>query len=1375
MIKPSNATSSPGGHFDSPNWNDQSSQRYANLYNSISVNSTFTSKYSDDLVTNLLKQNSTEITHLYNLIDTETLQRLSDFECTLLPNVFNAKLVCKKGIYDIHNRELQGIHLLGHYFTREFIETSISVANTAKWALFIDGRYETVLPSLGLTDVKGSPYVPNMAMPYTLFNRTVTNYYQLKKKNKDEFIADIIICMQQACIHANVNYAQISNWLTLGSNLLLQEIIRRRPRHIHDEVKEFLGELMTGKPVSWWTNYKLLKHNIDKLSLMNHLLNVNVVKFTAISGLSSILWGKLYGCSSQIVNLFGWALNKTSLTNDKITQRVIHTPKFAGQLLSNLTGRLLSPETKLKWFYRTIVHRTIVKTPVEVPVTTFSTYLTKTLKFLTNCSKFTFWLGTTACIFGGLIYIHKFLRGEFAYLNTRVGRTFTPPNHIGGGQVGLVIKGDENNNYNGISRDDTLFTYSPITGDPVSANLDGVDRISPFFHEQQMVNGPVAHRDPNSSQNINNHVNLFPIVPPLPNNTIVPISQSAPPVAIDGVISNPPPNPPLDQLPIVSGPPPNNGPRIPPMHRQNQSDLVEEEFEVKGDANDPTQFICFNVTPSEPHFKHFTVYFHHSSTCLTLHKSMRRKCKIRDGKDDIFIHVGPKIIPVNGSLTLGAALGYRTHPGMGMSLHIRRGGGAPIRYKWRFNKFTRTVKYVQAYDGDKLIEFSLPEQEEGKIEPPVTEMSREDLLNRMIMTRKLRIRGVGMPDATIDFKYVKDTHTIPYKPEEPAEPELFRSDPEFAYYCDSIAMSCPLVGTTTVMKKTSHVGFARHPQNKQKPVTTIQQIMPMLRTIICLHEQTGFNLYESFQQRQGLDNQAKLSLLQWGDFMSFTFKYIWPTLPRVGKVIDFDTWISTRKHFSQAKIDKYKDAARRAELDPELVTTNEKYLIKEGFVKRELMMKGVKAPARTINARKTELQVICAPICSTIQSAIKAAWNNSDLPGYISHNTSVKLPKAQDVIIYTSGMDRNQIGDCVKTAIDAYSGKYWAIATDAKKFDASQHQYSLLAEGFDLGYMLRDDGDAQRMHEITAYGASRWKSRGISHYDNSVTEASFLATRSSGDPHTTLMNSVLTVKINLYLLFKAFGEVVFKHMKIFVCGDDCLIIMKRKYKVTEEIFKVSEKLGYKLEFAMSDNVVDLDYCSSFFLPVLGKMKGRKGIKTTYYLMPKLGNMLSKSALIYRNYCMEDKCKYAAEKLSGLINEIYMFDGLYKFFHRMKYSYDNRSEGRKLRDRVESRFLFSSRKVRLNENSYYALSRRYNTTILDFNNFEDYMKDLDWNVKYIDHPVADLINQKDLPQYSNEDWEDFRTFREYGVLEVPHRTEPYKWVIVSNKIVDLSKY
>jgi hypothetical protein len=174
-----------------------------------------------------------------------------------------------------------------------------------------------------------------MAMPYTLFNRTVTNYYQLKKKNKDEFIADIIICMQQACIHANVNYAQISNWLTLGSNLLLQEIIRRRPRHIHDEVKEFLGELMTGKPVSWWTNYKLLKHNIDKLSLMNHLLNVNVVKFTAISGLSSILWGKLYGCSSQIVNLFGWALNKTSLTNDKITQRVIHTPKFAGQLLSN--------------------------------------------------------------------------------------------------------------------------------------------------------------------------------------------------------------------------------------------------------------------------------------------------------------------------------------------------------------------------------------------------------------------------------------------------------------------------------------------------------------------------------------------------------------------------------------------------------------------------------------------------------------------------------------------------------------------------------------------------------------------------------------------------------------------------------------------------------------------------------------------------------------------------------------------------------------------------------------------------------------------------------------------------------------------------------
>jgi hypothetical protein len=455
-------------------------------------------------------------------------------------------------------------------------------------------------------------------------------------------------------------------------------------------------------------------------------------------------------------------------------------------------------------------------------------------------------------------------------------------------------------------------------------------------------------------------------------------------------------------------------------------------------------------------------------------------------------------------------------------------------------------------------------------------------------------------------------------------------------------------------------------------------------------------------------------------------------------MIPFNEWIETRHHFSEAKKNAYRLAFETASLNPVATLKNKSLLTKKTFTKAELMFKPVSAPARTICARREEVQCLLAPIIDAMTKAIKHAWLNKFNPHYVG-----RCP-TQDTIIYTSGLDRSQVGQIVSNIVA--EGDYHFIASDFSKYDSSQVPEIIRMEMCYYRHLLEGHPLETNLMDIhVKYGAGRWKTIARSWKDGGLVKSSVVGTRSSGDPQTTLCNTILTANLLLYAYVSTYGpEVIEKGLKILVCGDDSFAFLPKCYKYNQSVFDPLKRLGFKLTVEDSEYISELEYCSSFFC----RMSDLNLSKTTYYMLPKLGNLLSKSALSVRNYGFRRQCAYACSKARGILNELYMFFGFRRFYSQLVHEFDHFSVGVTC-DKIKERFIKTAHKVYVCDETFKDLSFRYGKHPSDISDWIDNFSNFSHDSSDLVDEISKAISFKDLPHYTDEDWREFGEFSQYG--------------------------
>jgi len=340
----------------------------------------------------------------------------------------------------------------------------------------------------------------------------------------------------------------------------------------------------------------------------------------------------------------------------------------------------------------------------------------------------------------------------------------------------------------------------------------------------------------------------------------------------------------------------------------------------------------------------------------------------------------------------------------------------------------------------------------------------------------------------------------------------------------------------------------------------------------------------------------------WNEFIALKARILCPTpKPNVNWLKDYRSLILDKfdeifPHCRKIKSVSFEEYLRRSNatrtvkmvlantkvrLDSEGITEDsiltqkqlEKWTMRKCFVKIEnacyLTPVGRKNKApRLISGAQPEFIVLVGPWIMAVQDAVKRAWN-------------IRNP-----ICFSSGLNGEQIG---KWASKSELPK--KLEDDIGKFDASCNEHLLKSEAIMFDKFGAPTATSQLIHSnVNTRGKTRF---GISF--------SRKGGRKSGDPYTSLGNSIINALIHVVSFMKSrnysFKEAM-SNLRMLVQGDDNVL-----FHTGPEIDwkKCLRNFGFEAEGLYKDNLFKLGFCSGIFLPV------DKGV----ILSPKPGKVLMK--------------------------------------------------------------------------------------------------------------------------------------------------------------------
>jgi hypothetical protein len=92
-------------------------------------------------------------------------------------------------------------------------------------------------------------------------------------------------------------------------------------------------------------------------------------------------------------------------------------------------------------------------------------------------------------------------------------------------------------------------------------------------------------------------------------------------------------------------------------------------------------------------------------------------------------------------------------------------------------------------------------------------------------------------------------------------------------------------------------------------------------------------------------------------------------------------------------------------------------------------------------------------------------------------------------------------------------------------------------------------------------------------------------TRFSGANNTACGNTLISLLVDLYILFIL--KQPKQHFAVFGTGDDVFgLIYGAGQLDTKAVNQIGTELGFKIEACIKNNIIDVEYCSSRFIPIL---------------------------------------------------------------------------------------------------------------------------------------------------------------------------------------------
>jgi hypothetical protein len=464
----------------------------------------------------------------------------------------------------------------------------------------------------------------------------------------------------------------------------------------------------------------------------------------------------------------------------------------------------------------------------------------------------------------------------------------------------------------------------------------------------------------------------------------------------------------------------------------------------------------------------------------------------------------------------------------------------------------------------------------------------------------------------------------------------------------------------------------------------LHAVLPTIKTKLCFPEKNANNLAAAVTSRQmkSSDSAASVDKTQ-------CIQLIIDHISRIEFqecLIDpkFNDWLQSHQHWP---------AYKKAFYDLMFNGWPDNSSNRQGMLKGENVLTEREKAARLICMSNVRFQATYGPLIQKMTKTLK------------DHTKD-------DVVSIVCGLNRLEYGHYVEECIEEHNDDIEYCTGDFSKFDSTIT--SGLMEIERIVYKKICPSHSQEIDDFINRNQKDFKLFAADFSVNAIFNVP--CSRASGDPNTTLGNSLINWAIWKYLVHKS--EI--KIHKILVCGDDVLIMAPRgnvaKLKAYLHKHACFAKIGMKLE--LSSTVTDYwqaEFLSSFFLAgdvriteqtKSPKVKGHYSTTTRerIILVPKLGRIFSKIGVTHKTWNKAaGLTEIKKEKTTALKDVCWFLPAIMSNCSR--YLKDNGRLSNRAKQRLLNEiFLKKGGHFTASNKTTYQLCLRYDVTINDINKF-----------------------------------------------------------------------
>jgi hypothetical protein len=228
------------------------------------------------------------------------------------------------------------------------------------------------------------------------------------------------------------------------------------------------------------------------------------------------------------------------------------------------------------------------------------------------------------------------------------------------------------------------------------------------------------------------------------------------------------------------------------------------------------------------------------------------------------------------------------------------------------------------------------------------------------------------------------------------------------------------------------------------------------------------------------------------------------------------------------------------------------------FVKRELVPNSnflfdKNKPPRPISGVNNETNVLLNPWIETVSKYFSTIFDRYHPNFY-----------------YVSGSTVDEVGDWFYR--NKFKYPYW-YEDDFSMFDSTVSKLALREE-FKIYDLF---GPTDRIKELLN---RQFITKGYTNYGDSY---KVNGTRKSGDPNTSIGNSLLNILVHSYALQKQ--GIPLSDFKLMVLGDDMVLLSKVRVDI-DKATNLIKGLGFNPKFKYTNKESELEFCSSNFVPTV---------------------------------------------------------------------------------------------------------------------------------------------------------------------------------------------